>query len=368
MELERAAYVALALTSGVGAARMRALLAARGSASAVLITPRDELLRIPGVNGALASAIAAQSVEEGQRTLQAVAGFGAAALLPTDNAFPAALRDIPDPPLLLFALGRLALLARPAVAIVGSRDHSPYGAEICRHVATVFARSGGAVVSGMARGLDATAHQAALDAHGATIGVLGNGLGVVYPAANRALYERVAHEGLLLTEFPPGERPNAGSFPRRNRLVSGLARVTLIVEAAEGSGALITASSALEQGRDVMAVPGPITSPTSDGTNRLIRDGAHPYLEPADLFQLFPELAPPPELPADPAPPLPEGLSEPERTLAGSLGDTAMHPDLLAVQLRRPVHELLAQLATLEIEGVVEREPGGMFRLRRATR
>ncbi|HEU4588836.1 MAG TPA: DNA-processing protein DprA [Gemmatimonadales bacterium] len=367
MEFERAAYVALALTPGVGAARMRALLAARGHAGAVLTTPRDELLRIPGVNGALAGAIAAQSVEEGERILHAVAGFGAAALLPTDDAFPAALRNIPDPPLLLFALGRLALLARPAVAIVGSRDHSPYGAEICRHVATVFARSGGAVVSGMARGLDAMAHEAALDAHGATIGVLGNGLGVVYPAANRTLYERVAHEGLLLTEFPPGERPNAGSFPRRNRLVSGLARVTLIVEAAKGSGALITASSALEQGRDVMAVPGPITSPTAYGTNRLIRDGAHPYLEPADLFQFFPELGLPPELPADP-PPLPEGLSEPERALAGSLGDTAMHPDLLAAQLRRPVQELLAQLATLEIEGVVEREPGGMFRLRRASR
>jgi DNA processing protein len=368
MELERAAYVTLALTPGVGSARMRALLAVYGSASAVLAAPRDELLRVPGIIGPLASAIAAQSAEEGECTLQAVAGFGAAALLPTDDAFPAALRDIPEPPLLLFALGRLALLGRPAVAVVGSRDHSPYGGEVSRQIASVFARSGGVVVSGMARGLDATAHQAALDAHGATIGVLGNGLGVIYPAANRALYEQVAREGLLLTEFPPGERPNAGSFPRRNRLVSGLARVTVIVEAAEGSGALITASSALDQGRDVMAVPGPITSPTSYGTNRLIRDGAVPYLEPADLFQFFPELGPPPELPADSAPFLPEGLSEPERTLAGSLGDTAVHPDLLAHRLRRPVQELLAQLATLEIEGVVEREPGGMFRLRRLSR
>ena len=120
-------------------------------------------------------------------------------------------------------------------------------------------------MSGMARGLDAVAHAAALDAGGGTIGVLGNGLGVIYPAANRALYERVAARGLLLTEFPPGERPHAGSFPRRNRLISGLARVTVVVEAAVGSGALITAGTALDQGREVMAVPGPITSPVSAG-------------------------------------------------------------------------------------------------------
>jgi DNA processing protein len=341
---------------------MRALEAACGSAAAALAAPRDELVRIPGVFPALANAIAAQSVAEGERTLQAVAAFGAAALLPSDDAFPAVLRDIPDPPILLFAVGRLALLARPAVAIVGSRDHTRYGAEICRRIAAVVSRSGGVVVSGMARGLDAAAHEAALDAGGATIGVLGNGLGVIYPAANRALYEQVARDGLLLTEFPPGERPNAGSFPRRNRLVSGLARVTVVIEAAEGSGALITAGAALEQGRDVVAVPGPITSPTSFATNRLIRDGATPYLEPTDLFQFLPELAIPPEPSPDESPDLPQGLSEPERTLAGCLGETPMHADLLALRLRRPVHELLAQLSALEIAGVVQREAGGMYR------
>ena len=123
------------------------------------------------------------------------------------------------------------------------------------------------------------AQAAALDAGGSTIGVLGNGLGVIYPAANRALYERVARDGLLISEFPPGERPNAGSFPRRNRLISGLSRVTVVIEAAAGSGALITAGSALDQGREVMAVPGNITSAVSFGTNRLIRDGATPVLE-----------------------------------------------------------------------------------------
>src|SRR5262249_9622103 len=127
------------------------------------------------------------------------------------------------------------------------------------------------------------------EAGGGTIGVLGNGLGVVYPAANRRLYDQVASRGLLITEFPPGERPHAGSFPRRNRLISGLARVTVGVEAAAGSGALIAAGTAHEQGRDVLAVPGPITSNVSVGTNRLIRDGATPYLEPIDLLEHYPE-------------------------------------------------------------------------------
>jgi DNA processing protein len=217
----------------------------------------------------------------------------------------------------------------------------------------------------MARGLDAVAHTAALDADGATIGVLGNGLGVIYPAANRALYDRVANEGLLLSEFPPGERPHAGSFPRRNRLISGLSRVTVVVEAALGSGALITAGAALDQGREVMAVPGNITSPLSAGSNRLIRDGAAPVLEPADLLQHFPELigsrvtntASPPT-----SRPLPEQLSLEERELAGLVDSNPIHPDQLATRSRRPIGEVLGLISGLEIAGVIERCPGRLFR------
>jgi DNA processing protein len=274
------------------------------------------------------------------------------------------LREIPEPPPVLFARGRLELLDRPAIAIVGSRDHSPYGAEACRAIASHAAGAGIAVVSGMARGLDAVAHSAALDAGGATIGVLGNGLGVVYPAANSRLYERVGADGLLLTEFPPGDRPNAGSFPRRNRLISGLARLTVVVEAAAGSGAIITADAALEQGRDVAAVPGPITSPTSVAANRLIRDGATPILEPADLQSFYPEVH------AWPVPPaatprvrsLPAGLPPGERALAESLSEVPTHIEVLTQRFERPVGLLLAQLGMLEIAGVVEQRPTGMFR------
>ncbi len=256
-------------------------------------------------------------------------------------------------------------MLRPTAAIVGSRDHSSYGGAACRTLAGAAAEAGVVIVSGMARGLDAVAHTAALDAGGTTIGVLGNGLGVIYPAANRALYDRVANEGLLLSEFPPGERPHVGSFPRRNRLISGLSRVTVVVEAAIGSGALITAGAALDQGREVMALPGNITSALSAGSNRLIRDGAAPVLEAADLLQHFPELigssakrtASVPE-----ARPLPEDLSLEERDLAGLMGLDPIHPDELAARFKRPIGEVLGLISGLEIAGVIQQCPGRLFR------
>ena len=217
----------------------------------------------------------------------------------------------------------------------------------------------------MARGLDAVAHAAALDAGGATIGLLGNGLGIVYPAANRVLYRRVAEEGLMLTEFPPGERPGVGAFPRRNRLISGLARVTVVIEAAEGSGTLITVGTALAQGRDVMAVPGNITSPTSIGTNRLIRDGAEPLLEVADLLAHYPEagragraggaerggervLAPPADLQ-----PL-------ERAVFDALRQGPAALDDLVTVSGRTTAEVLAAVSSLELRGLLAEAAGRM--------
>ena len=360
--------MALALTPGIGATRLKALLDCFGSADGALAAPSAFLCRVPGLSPACATAIKGASAGQGADVLARVESLGAVCLLPGDAHFPSVLADIPEPPQVLFALGRLELLAPPAVAIVGSRDHSPYGAECCRLIASQAARAGIAVVSGMARGLDAVAHHAAVDARGGTIGVLGNGLGVVYPAANRSLYEQVERSGLLLTEFPPGERPHPGSFPRRNRLISGLARVTVVVEAARGSGTMRTVESALEQGRDVMAVPGPITSMTSEGTNRLIRDGAEPLLEMGDLLRHYGlvdeagrageaggrerQLA------------LPLSLSEFEASVAITLGaDTAIADDL-ALRLSQPVGAVLDALSGLELAGVVEAVPGGRFRRR----
>lgn len=288
---ERAAFLALALVPGIGPARLARLLEYCHSALGALSAPFAFLCTIPGISDAAATAIGATSPADGERVFAQVEEMGARCLVSADPEYPEALREIPDPPPVLFAMGDLSLLARPGVAIVGSRDHSGYGQEVAERVARAAARAGIAIVSGMARGLDAVAHAEALRVGGPTIGVLGNGLGVIYPAANRLLYERVAEKGLLLTEFPPGDKPLAHSFPRRNRIISGLARVTVVVEAAEGSGTLITVGAALVQGRDVMAVPGPITSLTSVGTNRLIRDGAEPLLDPADLLAHYPEVA-----------------------------------------------------------------------------
>lgn len=360
---ERAAYVALALTPGIGRARLDALLAATGSASGALKAPLAFLCTVPGISRAAAAAVRRSRADDGMRVLHQAQLAGMQVHLAHDPTFPPCLREIPDAPPLLFSLGRTDLLSGPAVALVGSRDHTAYGAQVCTMIAGAAARAGLVVVSGLARGLDAMAHTAALDAGGATIGVLGNGIGVIYPAANRQLYERTACEGLLLSEFPPGERPHAGSFPRRNRLISGLARVTVVIEAAHGSGALITAGTALDQGRDVMAVPGPITSATSGGTNALIRDGAHPLLEPNDLFRFYseatPRAAPRPVEPRS----LPTDLDPGERAVAELLRAGERDLDGLASDVQRHVGDVLSLLASLEIQGLVERLPGNRFSL-----
>ncbi len=352
------AYVTLALVPGVGRARLDVLLRAFGSADAVLDAPLKSLKDVPQISLAAATAIRDADRSVGARVLQHAGDLGALVLEPEDRRFPTGLRQIPDIPALVFVAGRLERLEAPCVAIVGSRSHTRYGAEVCRHFAGGLARAGLVVVSGMARGLDATAHQAALDAGGGTIGVLGNGLGVVYPTANRALYERVRHEGCLLTEFPPGERPNAGSFPRRNRLISGLSRVTLVVEAREHSGALITAGCALKQGRDVLAVPGPITSPVSVGCNRLIQHGAKPALGLRDVLEEY-GIA----LPDVPSAALPTNLSEEERRVLDILALGSEHVDEVASRLGQPAAETLAVLTSLEIRGLVGQEPGKLFRL-----
>jgi DNA processing protein len=364
MDRERAAWVALALTPGIGWARIHAIEHACRTASGAFSAPIAFLRSIAGMSPASASAVAAGSIEVGERAVEDAERLGGRVLIPGDPEYPARLRDIGEAPPALFALGDLGLLARPAVAIVGSRDHTPYGGEVARALAWTAAAAGLVVVSGMARGLDAVAHTAALDAGGGTIGVLGNGLGVIYPAANRRLYQRVVTHGLLLTEFPPGERPTAGSFPRRNRLISGLARVTVVVEAAEGSGALITAGTALDQGREVMGVPGNITSPSSVGVNRLIRDGAEPLLSADDLLAHYPESCRPAALPAPPpvARPLPDDLPAGEREVAELLGAEPVLLDQLVGRSGRRPQELLASLCALEIAGVVEQRPGRLFR------
>ncbi len=357
---ELAAYLALAQVPGIGAARLGTLVAA-------------------GFGRAAATAVRAASPRAGHDILAQLDRLGATVLLPGDLAFPPLLSEIPDPPALLYAWGDVSLLARPAAGIVGSRDHSAYGAEAARLLAGGVARAGVVVVSGMARGIDAVAHAAALDAAGggATVGVLGNGFGVIYPAANRALYERMTARGCLVTELPPGDRPHAGAFPKRNRLISGLAGVTVVVEAAPGSGALITADCALDQGRSVLAVPGPITSLTSLGCNKLIQQGAKPALSAGDILE---ELGiesgtwdsglgirghnPEPRAPTPESLRVqPPDLSELQRCLWDALVCEPKHVDALVAAAGTETGAVLTALTELEMRGVVRQRPGMVFGL-----
>ena len=364
---ELSAYLSLAQIAGIGAARLRTLVAAFGSAGGALVAPHGAIAALPGFGPAAATAVRAAGRRAGEAILTELDRLGATAILPGDAAYPPLLSEIAEPPAALYVWGNASLLARPAAAIVGSRNHTPYGAEAARLLAGGVARAA-VVVSGMARGLDAVAHQAALDAGGDTIGVLGNGFGVIYPAANRALYERVAAVGCLLTELSPGERPRVSTFPRRNRIIAGLAGVTVVVEAAVGSGALITADCALDQGRSVLAVPGPITSPTSTGCNKLIQQGAKPALCVADVLE---ELglsvtqgasedgrAPRPERRSSPA-----DLNPLQRTLWEAIAAQSAHVDALVSGSGRDVGTVLTALTELELRGLVVQQPGMIFAL-----
>ncbi|MGH7561523.1 MAG: DNA-processing protein DprA [Gemmatimonadales bacterium] len=365
---EREAWLALALVPGVGASRLRALLDRFETPSGALGAPFELVRSVPGMVKAAATALCMADRGAAREALAHAERLGAKLLIPGDEDFPPRLLEIPEPPPALFALGSLSLLARPAVAIVGSRDHSAYGGEVARRLGREAAVAGLVVVSGMARGLDALAHAGALEATGATIGVLGNGLGVVYPAANRRLYRAVIERGLLITEFPPGERPVIGAFPRRNRIISGLARVTVVVEAAQASGALQTVQCALEQGRDVMAVPGPITSGVSRGTNGLIRDGCEPMLETEDLLRHYPEIqqtrmARVARTNAEETGMLPVSGSALEARLCALLRNAPRALAELCDATDRPPAEVLDMLTALELAGTIRGEAGGCFAL-----
>ncbi|HET7433526.1 MAG TPA: DNA-processing protein DprA [Thermoanaerobaculia bacterium] len=273
-----------------------------------------------------------------------------------DDDYPPLLRELPDPPLALHYLGDLKLLVKPSIAIVGSRRASPYGINAARHFATALAGASLAVVSGLALGVDAAAHEATLDANGHTIAVLGTGIDLIYPAKNRKLFQRIAAEGVIVTEFPPGTPPKREHFPIRNRIISGLSLGTLIVEATSRSGSLITARTAAEQNREVFAVPGSIFARGSEGTHRLIQYGARLVHEIDDLLsELREEYRPAARLAdAEPEPPLRE-------VLAVFTRDEATHIDAAAARLHRTPAELAESLLLLELGGWLRPLPGASY-------
>lgn len=259
--------------------------------------------------------------------------------------YPRLLAEIADPPACIWTRGNRELLSRIAVAVIGARAASQEGLIAAREIATDLARAGVVVVSGLARGIDSAAHSGALDGRGATIAVLGTGIDVVYPAENARLTERIATEGLLVTEFAPGSPPEDWHFPRRNRIISGLSKAVVVVEAKEKSGSLITARLAADQGRDVMAVPGTIVGGRNRGANALLRDGAKLVESAVDILQ---------ELGID------SGL--PRRSREGEGGQVVEFTvDEIAEQLKISAGEALSRLLEWELTGEVQRIGSGRF-------
>jgi DNA processing protein len=274
-----------------------------------------------------------------------------------DEGYPPALLDLRAPPRVLWAIGDVATLRAPVIAIVGTRKATTYGERATREIAGALARAGACIVSGMARGIDGFAHLAALEAHGRTVAVLGTGVDIAYPAGHRPLHARIREQGLLLSEETPGAQAGPGSFPRRNRIIAALASVTIVVEAGVKSGAINTAAHALEIGRTVAAVPGPIDAPQSAGANSLLRDGATVIADVADALQLA-GLTPPIRRPD------PEIATAAERAVWSALGDGALDVDTLAVRSGLPARECLAAITTLELTGAIECALTGEIRRR----
>ncbi len=281
---------------------------------------------------------------------------GIALVTVRDEQYPGQLLHLHDPPPVLWSRGDWTALRDPVVAVVGTRRATSYGRRVTREMVLALSRGGASIVSGMALGIDAAAHMAALEAGGQTIAVLGTGVDIAYPRAHTALLRDIATRGLVVSELPPGAHSDAGSFPRRNRVIAGLASLTIVVEAPVPSGALITSRCALEIGRDVAAVPGPIDSPQSYGTNELIREGAHPITTIAEALRLA-GLNVPVRI-------NPELVGENETRIWSALENTAVSLDELCGRVSLPVAQCLSAVTALELRGIVECAITGEIRRR----
>lgn len=375
---ELAAWLRLLLTPGVGNTSARKLLAAFGLPGDVFAQTHSTLCSVVSANQAEALLQEppewADLVKTTRDWLQA--DPESRRLLPLgDPLYPQSLLNTEDPPLLLYAMGmpqawRANLLnaaGTRCLALVGSRNPSPQGAANAHHFAQALADAGLTIVSGLALGVDGAAHEGALagarDGQLATVAVVGTGLDRVYPGRHRALAHRIAQNGLLLSEYPLGTSPVAGNFPRRNRIISGLSLGTLVVEAALQSGSLITARMALEQGRDVFAIPGSIHSAQSRGCHLLIKQGAKLVESAQDILEeLALELSPGQDANAGTSSDsTPSVEVPPESALLTALGFDPAGLDALQARTGLPTPELLAQLMALELQGQVARLPGGLF-------
>lgn len=357
---ELADWLRLTLVPGVGAERQRQLLAAFGLPERIFAAGRTALTGVIG--GLLADRLLDTDTGDAVASAQAWAQQpGNAIVCLGDPAYPKTLLDIHDPPVILYIKGDPQRLDCPGLAIVGARSASPQGHANAMAFARSLSRAGLTIVSGLALGIDAAAHEGALEGQGSTVAVIGTGADRIYPARNEGLARRIAEGGAIVSEFPLGTPAVAHNFPRRNRLIAGLSQGVLVVEAAMGSGSLITARLANEQGREVFAIPGSIHSPLSKGCHRLIREGAKLVETAEDILEELPspiwhDASHHPE----PLPDAASGDSEGSRVLA-ALGHDPADIDTLAHRCGLTADALYAILLPMELDGQVARLPGGRF-------
>jgi DNA processing protein len=351
-----ASWFRLTLTPGIGPASARRLLRQFGLPEQILAARRAELARHLAAEAlsALDSAEVGQAVEDALRWAEAPGHF---ALTLADERYPKLLLETEDPPPLLYCQGLPELLDRPAIAIVGSRNATASGVQNAESFAKAFSRAGIAIVSGLALGIDTAAHRGGLVGAGSTIAVLGTGIDVCYPTRNADLAREIAARGLLVSEFPLGTRAIGGNFPRRNQLLSGLSRGCLVVEAALASGSLITARAALEQGREVFAIPGSIHSPLAKGCHALIKAGAKLVETADDVLAELPGLRQSEHAPTQ------QDIRSPSdaEPLLAQMGFDPIDVDTLCRRVGLGADEVTGTLLRLELEGLVGAVAGGLY-------
>jgi DNA processing protein len=355
-------WLALSLTPGIGSTLMRRLLDRFNTPEAVFHAPMKELSKIEGLGEKVAQEIRKGPLEKVvERELSLLREVGGRVITLKDEEYPKRLKDIYDPPALLYVRGALKKEDEFAISIVGSRKTTPYGRWFTEKVSQELARHGVTIVSGMARGIDSLAHWGAISGGGRTIAVLGCGVDVIYPSENRNLFAKMIDRGAILSEFPMGSPPEGGHFPRRNRIISGLSLGVVVVQASEKSGSLITAGYALEQGREVFAVPGNVGTESSRGTHRLIKEGAKLVESSEDILEeILPqwrgerETTPKVEIPRP-------DLTEEEKVLYELLSETPLHIDVMIRESRMDPGKVSSLLLNLELKGMVSQWPGKCF-------
>ena len=351
--ISKSHLISLSAVPGMGPRRIRALLIKYPELDDVATLSKSDIMQVKGISGELAANVKRINLDIGKRAVATTESMGARYFTYWDSEYPELLKIIYDAPVGIFVLGKIPQL--PCIGIVGTRHPSAYGKKMVKLLTLDLIRAGFCIVSGFARGIDTWAHKTVHKYNGTTVAVLGNGLDICYPRENRKLQDILLEKGAFLSEFIPGTKPDAVNFPKRNRIISGLSKGVLVIEAGEKSGAIITALNALDQNREVFSLPGQTDSSKSIGTNRLIQQGARLVTNVDDILSEFQLQSPSKQVELVPK------LNCEEELVFQQLSQNPIHIDALCIQLKKDTHEVLSTLLMLELKNIVQQHPGKLF-------